>query len=492
MSSNARDVKSQVPASGADLKKSDNIQPVGRFGYPYQAWLVGQMSNEITRALEEYINGTKQQDEVKAKDSWDAIRFKVGNNVQIGTSIEVARYQIASSICSKFYELWRTTRTQLASDEKNGIRNKSTVHEFFKKAWTLLQEGHHVMAKVESRYGKQKGSEALFKLLGQSAKMCDEVYRWLIHVMQPRIYQLRIPEADFKELNGNRFCVEGKGMAAGKSVGGALQLAGCVAGMAAEIVFVPALAADLFLTEGVGLRALTLGAASGAKTLGEGVSRYGFAMKQDIPPEWVVGEVVVKPPSGGVARSVTPVGRQQVQAIADSKQKFVTVYTVDGASPEDFLKKGTNYHLGVEGFHNSHGHAIYFANPLDAYWCSIARADGSQYDPIGGWRRNNVWSEQERILLQSALKQSEAKQANVVIPQSVTASPQAAKDPSAAVPAAKEAPVVVSSSNAPPAAAASAPAAEINWDEAPTTRARSGATHSEPKLGGAGPSGRKH
>jgi hypothetical protein len=237
------------------------------------------------------------------------------------------------------------------------------------------------------KYGMQ--NPAVMKKFDDLIKFCKQTDNYLTHAVDMQLYQVEIPHAEYQEYKkrSTTFNYEGRAASTAKTIGGGLGAGLAGAAVVAEIIFLPALIADLTMTEGVIFRGLVEATKGGAETAAEGVKRFGYSNKQDLPAEWIVGQLSVADEKAVVTQ------RNPHYQSAEAGQT-VTVYALDGRPAAMVFEKGIAYDCGTK--RNPHGHILYFHQFEHAVRCTALRIDGLQYDPLGGHRKYKDWTDEER------------------------------------------------------------------------------------------------
>lgn len=220
----------------------------------------------------------------------------------------------------------------------------------------------------------------LSRCFSEARSLCKSANSQLENFLDIGIYEVKLSEKDFEELKKSSdseiFYYEGRKTATAKAMGG---------------VVTTALGLAVCWLDGGG--ALIVGSIP----LRQGLSRYGYAIRKDIPSESISHQVTLQRKDTDRIHIASRQANNKFQA-PDSKE-IVTLYMLDARDPASVLADGTNYHLNEkhEGKSiNPFGHVILFSNPSDALNCAALRSyDAAKYD-LCGWRLHNDWTNQER------------------------------------------------------------------------------------------------
>jgi hypothetical protein len=120
---------------------------------------------------------------------------------------------------------------------------------------------------------------------------------------------------------------------------------------------------------------------------------FGWKIKRDIPSEWIRGLA----PSNA-DRENQLFKYPELKYPKRRRDENVTIYVIDARPQEDFIAKGTNYHLSnryIGKYLNRHGHTVYFHSAQDAREYIRRHKEIKLFDAASGWNVNG-WTQEQR------------------------------------------------------------------------------------------------
>lgn len=375
--------------------------------YEYQEAGVNRLFNWIIKDLAAYT----ESKEFKKPSFIDPNKIK--------TKQELAQYIIDEIELLKNDFIASIKRDKAKPSHLRVGENNSKLIIFLKTVAAKIEEGIHLLENTIPDKRKTSGIKSIFKstesidkkrLLSIFAQLQKEIgnqIKYIEKAIEPKIYQVRMPKAAYEKMKkgSGTFHYEGRGTAIGKSVGGGVGVA--VSVTATVLLFVPALVADVTVTEGHLLRGLGEIVIASGKVASEGITRYGRHCKMDIPPEFIRGEVLFTPEGKIALAQANPEYKTSGESKTEAKDEVI-FYIVDGKAPTEVFHHGTKYHLDQEGVENP-GHVIFFENPDDAALFTAQHLTDNFYEPEAGWRLYRSWTEEERSAFRTSLALAEGK-----------------------------------------------------------------------------------
>ena len=348
----------------------------------YQIQGIERLNAKVTKKLLAYI-----------KSKHDVVNENLRLHEIKGDLDSCTKKQCVVALYNEFKDM--TSQTLLKIQEEKHHDNRNLLR-YLKVVAGLFSIAEEIMTTYEKAHNKSSffKKSNLHGFFGEETKLCKDLAQFLEQAVDINIYAVTIPLTEYKKIYGESktFHYEGRTTAVAKSLGGG---ATAIAAAGATVFFSPVIIAiELALTQGELLKGIGGIIAGAAETGKEGITRYGYGCKIDLPPEWIQGRV---------KKDNNQINIEENSSYVKNTSQTQLVYMLDCRNPKEIYELGTNYFLDEKSI-NPHGHVIFFHNIKDALLCAQARTDGFTYDNIGGWRLNNPWTEKERHELRDASK----------------------------------------------------------------------------------------
>ncbi len=258
----------------------------------------------------------------------------------------------------------------------NEVReNKSTVNNV--KIMSFLADIKRLVA------GPQKKLKEPMVSLQKISDLCDTWKEHYKHAVEINIYQIKIPQSEFKKLNTHleKFYFEGKLTLAKQVTQGVLGTVVSGVGLCLGILTPPIDYCHRKVDELMDYHQ------NSKRSITTGFKQYGFACRRNLLP----GSLEVE----DKINWENPVARLHEEKSTDD---IKILYILDCQSIQTFSDLGTNFFL-EHSLSNKIGHSILFDSLESAVRYAERNKKGLNYDKMGGWLIDDVWTISDRLNL---------------------------------------------------------------------------------------------